>query len=256
MVLKHLNLKDVEKIRLVLSTYQDGGGMLPSKDGLTLPGWRDFERTIALVLNGKAQENKAVFDVLVPIPRKPLAMIGIACKMRGELDLLKRTGRVAFELSNSAGKFWGWLQKGGLTSKTYFRNPKLVGRRLLKLVESWHLAVSTRRGGAVELDKSFYLVLSWNRKGWYQLHQFKVDLPKPDTLRWYFPTKRCLRGDDQNGTLFEWYGESGGQLKYYPLSKKAVWRSPQFQLEPIKNAKQGLLAKAAAYFPEAWKQAQ
>ena len=255
MGLKRLSVKDVEKIRLILSIYQDGAGMLPSKDGLTLPGWRDFERTVALVLNGKAQENKAVFDVLVPIPRKP-TMIGIACKMRRELDRLKRTGRVAFELSNSAGMFWDQLRKDGLTSKTYFKKPELVGCRLLNLVESWHLAVSTRRGGAVELDKSFYLVLSWNREGWYQLHQFKLDLPKPDALRWYFPTKRCLRGDDQDGTLFEWYGESGGQLKYYPLSKKAVWRSPQFQLEPIKNAKQGMLAKVTTYFPEAWEKVQ
>ena len=254
MALKHLGIKEVEKIRLLLSTYQDGSGMLSNKDGSTLPGWRDFERTIALVLNGTAQENKAAFDVLVPIPHKPLAMIGIACKMRRELDRLKRTGRVAFELSNSSGMFWDQLRKNGLTSKTYVKKPELVGLHLLNLVEGWHLAVSRRRGGAIELEKSFYLVLSWNRQGWYQLHQLKVDLPKPDTLRWYFPTKRCLRGDARDGTLFEWYGESGGQLKYYPLSEEAVWRSPKFQLEPIKNAKQEMLAKVALYFPEAWKQ--
>lgn len=252
MALKRLGIKEVEKIRLILSTYQDGSGMLTKKDGSTLPGWRDFERTIALVLNGKAQENKAVFDVLVPIAHKPLAMIGIACKMRGELDRLKRTGRVTVELSNSSGMFWDQLRKNGLTSKTYLKEPELVGRHLLNLVESWHLAVDRRRGGAVELDKSFYLVLSWNRQGWYQLHQFKVALPKPATLKWYFPTKRCLRGDDRTGTLFEWYGESGGQLKYYPLSEKAIWCSSQFQLEPLKNVK-GVLAKAAAYFPKAWK---
>ncbi|MBI3311969.1 MAG: hypothetical protein HYZ88_00370 [Candidatus Omnitrophica bacterium] len=171
--------------------------------------------------------------------------------MRGELDRLRRTGRATIELSNSSGMFWDQLRKHGLTAKTYFKKPGLVGRDLLNLVESWHLAVSSQRGGAIELDKSFYLVLSWNRQGWYQLHQFKVTLPAPDTLKWYFPTKRCLRGDDQRGTLFEWYGESGGQLKYYPLSEQAVWRSSPFQLEPLKNA-QGLLTKAAAYFPNAW----
>ncbi len=37
--------KEIEKFRLILSTYQDGSGMLKRKDR-TLPGWRDFERSI------------------------------------------------------------------------------------------------------------------------------------------------------------------------------------------------------------------
>lgn len=224
---------------------------LPGQDGSTLPGWRDFERTVALVLDGKGQENKAVFDVLLSIPRKQ-KVIGIACKMRRELDRLHKTGRVAFELSNSSGMFWGQLRKHGLTDKTSLKKPKLVGHYLLELVESWHRTVGTDHGGLIDLSRSFYLVLSWNRQGLYQLHQFKIALPKPGSLKWHFPTKRCLRGEDNRGTLFEWYGESGGQLKYYPLLEQAVWRSVQFQLEPLKNS-QGLVAKASAYFPKTWK---
>lgn len=66
---------------------------------------------------------------------------------------------------------------------------------------------------------------------------------------------RRLRGQDNSGTLFEWYGESGGQLKYYPLATSTLWESDVFQLEPMPKedtAQYGVLAKARAYFPERW----
>jgi hypothetical protein len=83
-------------------------------------------------------------------------------------------------------------------------------------------------------------------------------------LRWYFPTvarrgaqtpARRINGDDELGTLFEWYGESGGQLKYYPLASSALWASEQFRLEPLRETEYGVLAKATAYFPELWAEA-
>ncbi|MEW6739449.1 MAG: hypothetical protein ACOYU2_00250 [Nitrospirota bacterium] len=58
----------VEKFRLLLSTYQDGSGMLAQKQGRTLPGWRDFERAVAVAFNGESQENKFIFDVLLTDP--------------------------------------------------------------------------------------------------------------------------------------------------------------------------------------------
>jgi hypothetical protein len=65
-----------------------------------------------------------------------------------------------------------------------------------------------------------------------------------------------LRGQDEKGTLFEWYGESGGQLKYYPLVEHALWKSDIFQLEPLPmdwREKHGILAKARDYFPNLWR---
>lgn len=62
-------------------------------------------------------------------------------------------------------------------------------------------------------------------------------------------------GEDNLGTLFEWYGESGGQLKYYPLVEKAVWKSDRFQLEPLPSDQDlhyGILSKAAMYYPRLW----
>jgi hypothetical protein len=62
-------------------------------------------------------------------------------------------------------------------------------------------------------------------------------------------------GRDNIGVLFEWYGESGGQLKYYPFASNAKWASVPFQLEPLPDAEgYGILAKASAYFPQLWEE--
>jgi hypothetical protein len=246
---------EVEELRLILSTYQDGTGMLAQKGGATLPGWRDFERTVAVVFGGEAQENKAIFDVLVPNQIARQTYFGLSCKMRRELSRIDTIGRVAFELSNSAGKFWDHLYSKKINQKNYKKRPAEVGAALLELVEQWHDEVSLKRGGPVDLAGSSYFVLSWNKAGWYQLHQFPITLPDPKTLKWHFPTARCLKGDDRSGTLFEWYGESGGQLKYYPRAEDAIWASKRFQLEPLKDAEHGIIAKVSAYFPELWAKA-
>jgi len=259
------NLADhaVERIRLILSTYQDGTGMLAQKEGLTLPGWRDFERAVALALSGEAQENKFIFDVLLPIGNSHMKC-GISCKMRRELDRVDRDGRVTIEISNSAGKFWDYLNLQGINQSNYKERPSEVGQALINLIEQWHQSVSLDQGGLVDLSCSFYLVLSWNKKGWYQLHQFDLKMPDPKQINWYFPNfrnesgvlARRLIGDDEAGALFEWYGESGGQLKYYPLAQNALWTSERFQLEPLKkDAEYGLLEKVAMYFPELWAKA-
>ncbi len=253
---------EIEKLRLLLSTYQDGSGMLALKNGLTLPGWRDFERAVALAFNGEAQENKAIFDVLLTDPNQLEAKSGLSCKMRGELNrVIKKDGRVTIELSNSAGKFWDYLKTKEIHQANYKDKPSEVGGALLELVEQWYEQVSFTTGGNINLNKSFYLTLSWNRNGLYQLHQFPINLPDPKSLKWYFPSvnrkgveglARRLKGDDEDGTLFEWYDESGGQLKYYPFGNKAVWASEVFHLEPLPNTEYGILAKAAAYFPQKW----
>ncbi len=256
--------EEMEKIRLVLSTYQDGSGQHPSKAGLTLPGWRDFERSVAAALGGIAQESKFIFDVLIPDPSRLGFFFGLSCKMRRTLNETRKTGQVTLELSNSAGKFWNALNAYDLYQQNYKSNPSLVGKALIDLVNIWHEAVSIGKGGMVDLTKSFYLALSWNKQGEYQLFQFPLSLPKPENLEWDFPvvqvsegkkTGRRLRGRDSEGVIFEWYGESGAQLKYYPRVVDAIWRSDIFTLEPLpeeNSSKYGVLAKARAYFPKRW----
>jgi hypothetical protein len=86
-------------------------------------------------------------------------------------------------------------------------------------------------------------------------------LPDPTSLTW---TVREAKGGDENrGTLIgtkdgkvviEWYGISGGQLKYYPTIADVIWQSEQFSLEPIPDSESGygLIQKARTYFPEKW----
>ncbi len=234
-----------EKLRLILSTYQDGSGQ--NDEGYS-PGWRDFERAVAATFEGRALESKYVFDVIVP-PKDGSSSYGISCKMRGELeytidktikDQVKK-GRVSMELANSAKKFWGRLKDRGIDETIYKKKPTESGITLVEHIKSLHDAVSIENGGIVDLSKSSYLVLQWGKNNWYQLFQFPVYLPDPRTLFWHYPIKTQkdgteiqavgLVGKDEYGTIFQWYGDSGGQLKYYPLVKNALWKSPRFQLE-------------------------
>lgn len=253
---------EVEALRLILSMYQDGTGQLlhPTIEGLTLPGWRDFERTVSLVFGGsapKGKEGKNVFDVWIPDSSRQGVNIGLSCKMRGEWSYLQRTGRVTMELSNSAQQFWQRLNERGISVERYKSLPREVGTELINLVKEWHRAEDLLSGGSVDLGKSAYLSLMWSRKGQYQLHQFRLDLPNPSALTWRFPVNprtsmlmAGLRGLDASGEkVFEWYGEAGGQLKYYPLAAEAIWRSPAFQLEPLPPSR-GVYRRAVSYFPQ------
>lgn len=255
---------EIERLRLVLSTYQDGTGMLASGSA-TLPGWRDFERALALAFGGVASENKDIFDVRLPDPYRAGVFFGLSCKMRRELHRLDRDGRVTIELSNSAGKFWDHLNAKHIFQSNYRDYPSSVGMALIELVSQWHQDSGLGQGGNVDLSKSCYLILSWNRDGWYQLHQFAITLPEPDSLEWHFPTLAVKEGsrraarhlratDSDGGVIFEWYGESGGQLKYYPLAENALWESSRFRLELIPPGQEhGVLRKARTYFPIQWR---
>lgn len=258
------NDSEVEKIRLLLSTYQDGTGMLATKDGRTLPGWRDFERSVALALNGTASESKDIFDVVLARPEATIASpkYGLSCKMRSELNRIRRDGRVNIEVSNSAGKFWDYLATKGLNQGNYRESPREVGVSLIELIDTWHQAESIATGGTIDLGKSCYLVLLWNGMGDYQLFQYRLNVIDPAVLIWSFPPPRIVKGQlsetrrlighDGIGTLVEWYGESGGQLKFYPFVTSAVWNSHQFRLEPLPGIEHGILNKVVAYFPDQW----
>lgn len=255
--------KEFERIRLLLSSYQDGTGMLNFRDGRNLPGWRDFERSVALALDGVAPEGKQVFDVILSRGEEDVGKYGISCKMRSELDRIDRDGRVTIEVSNSLGKFWDYLHTKGITHADYRAEPVKVGISLVELVHSWEEAEGVAEN--IDTAHSCYLVLSWNRSGLYQLHQFPLRLFDPEAITWHFPvvarqgsneTARRLVGDDAYGTLVEWYGESGGQLKYYPFATEAMWCSERFTLEPLPEERYGVAHKAAEYFPELWAQAR
>lgn len=251
-----------QKLRLILSTYQDGSGQLRVSENNTLPGWRDFERAVAIAFHGKAQESKSIFDVIVP---NDGWHYGISCKMRGTLRETIKKRYVSLELSNSAKQFWDAISGYQINEQTYRNHAALVGKALIERVQRWHDAAGTESGGNVVLAKSFYLTLSWDQRSeQYQLHQFRHTLPDPTALVWDFPKSKRkgevvegsrLVGKQDEHRLLEWYGQSGGQLKYYPLTKDAIWQSDVFRLEPLprqNDSQTVIMTKIQSYFPEQW----
>jgi len=244
---------EIERLRLILSTYQDGTGMLVH-GGATLPGWRDFERSVALAFGGAASESKAIFDVVLSAPAADgRPQYGISCKMRRELNRVVRDGRVTIELSNAAGEFWSALRAREVSEATLSERADIAGVALDSVVRAWHQGVSHAAGGEVDIGRSYYLVLLWNKDLDYQLFQFPLDLWDASRLKWSVPSgAKRLCGHDGNGDLIEWYFGSGGQLKLYPLATTAIWRSDRFRLEPLPATLPPAIGKAATYFPDHW----
>lgn len=261
--------EEVEKLRLLLSTFQDGTGQLAISAHRSLPLWRDFERSVALAFIGSSPENKGVFDVLIPDPCKPNTSYGLSCKMKDYLDTAHKKGNAYLELTNPAGKFWDELAKYSITSQNYKsgNNPSQTGKIIIDLVKAWHEKEDIRNGGSVDLAKSYYLSLLWSKKNnLYQLFQLDLNLPDPRTLQWHCPSvkrggklqqAKHIKGTLNSDILFDWFGESGGQLKYYPLLSTATWYSDPFHLEPLPRnvEKRGLEAKVTSYFPTLWEKA-
>jgi transcriptional regulator with XRE-family HTH domain len=246
-------IEEIEKLRLILSTYQDGSGMLAAGEERTLPGWRDFERAVAVCFSGIALESKAIYDVLIPVTNQSDAYYGISCKMRNTLRQVESDGRVTIELSNAAGEFWDLLKPFGIHQQNYEDHAQTVGQVLLKRVGDWHKAADIQNGGMVITDHSIFLSLQYNRStGNYQLFQFSIQMPDPDSIDWTAQGRHLI--GKQNGlTLIEWYGFSGGQLKYYPHVSKAKWVSQKFQLQPLpKDFSLSVISKVELYWPELW----
>jgi hypothetical protein len=253
---------EIERLRLVLSTYQDGSGMIKtSLENFTLPGWRDFERACALTFNGITVENKFFVDVIFPFVSTS-SFYGIDCKMKRELRTAESKGRIYVEVTNASKLLWSYLYSKGVTESNFRNEPELAGNSLVEAIEILKKSSSLAYpSGLIEIERSYYFVLLWNTDGFYCLYQLPLALPLPQDLIW-----KCHVSKRSDGTettrlvgvslgeiLYEWYGESGGQFKYYPPVSSAVWVSERFQLEPLPDfLEHGLLAKARAYFPNLW----
>ena len=256
-------LIEFERLRLVLSTYQDGSGMNAImrryewhqiNNARTTPGWRDFETAVSATFGGVASENKHVYDVSFSIPDRPGVEYGISCKMRGELRTAARNGRGYIELTNAAQALWSAVKSlSELDETNYTSNPGAVGAALIYQVEEWHWRHDYRKGGKYDTDHCAFLNLLFNpRSGEYQLFQFPIHLPKANKLQWSHRSATII-GSDGDGIVFEWYPLSGGQLKYYPPIKHASWSSTTFKLEPLpQNITDVSLQKAESYFPARW----
>lgn len=213
-----------------------------------MPGFRDFERGLASVIGGVASENKGVFDVTRFVPKGK--NYGVSCKMAAFPAAYMNAAFV--ELSNSAAKFREYLLERQINWVT---EPQLAGPAIIELVTKWHSLAAIEHD--IDLGSSKYVILSRNST-WteFQLSCYPLDLygfnPIGDIM--WQSTKTRIDGFVQIGNrkhkLWQWYPNSGGQLKWWPPLAWAEWSTPRFVLEKPPAIQPTTRAKE--YFPNLW----
>lgn len=242
-----LDAAEFEALRLVLSLYRDGSGQNQTAWG-SMPGFRDFERGLASVVGGVAAENKGVFDVIREVPDGP--GFGLSCKMAKFAPKKKQAAFV--ELSNAAAKFRAHLLSRQINWVT---EPGLAGPALIELISSWHHEDARRLG--LSLQDSKYVVLS-RSSNWseFQLSTYPLDLYRSNPIGeidWE-STKSRIDGfvnvEGRRHLLWQWYPNSGGQLKWWPPFLWSEWSTDRFTLErpPVILP----TSRAREYFPDLW----
>lgn len=263
---------EVQVFRLAMSTFQDGSGQEREKDDSTRPGWRDFERIFAELLNGRGSENKEIFDVIVKSNSVTNEDYGLSIKSKQlsritAISDLEDHGRVYMEVANSPAKFWAALSVEHITEQDFRnqRKPQEIGNTIISVLHTWHEEAAKKHnssniGRSLNLRKSAYITVSYSEKRkdiprQFQIHSFSMEYPK--NIKWKYLSSRCLRGYDPENpeeVLIDWYALSGGQLKYYPKANKAKYKSIQFSLAIPPRLQ--ILDKVKDYWPADWKKLQ
>jgi hypothetical protein len=253
-------------LQLLLSTYCDGSGAERERDGTTRPNWRQIERCVADLFGVRTAEDKSIFDVIAPDDETPRPYYGLSIKSKQlphyTFSDLDRGARVYMEVTNSPAKLWRALTDGFGISEADFRMRKFakeIGHAVIATVLSWHVTGkrefdSANPGKVIDLKSSRYMCFSYSAtkiggSRCYQVHCFPLEYPAD--IIWEFTSQNCLRGyDPEHPTepLVDWYGLSGGQLKYYPKGTKATFRTSPFLL--LRPRHLSNFDRAATYFPE------
>ncbi len=250
---RELNDDEFERLRLLLSTFRDGSGQYLSKLKMYMPDYLAFERATAFVCRGETTENKGIFDVLVPSQKKSELPFGISCKMA---TAQPKDRSWFMEMSNSAKKFHDAFDAAGVV---WTRNPALAGQVLVDLVASWHENVRA----AVDVARSKYLLLVHDKQ-WkkFRIVCLDLDLRRADPatdVRWVAEGKGVKKssiagyidiGGGKERRLWQFYANSGGQLKYYPPVEWAEWTTELFELE--EPSVRGPRDKVDEYWPGLW----
>jgi hypothetical protein len=227
----------MERLRLALSSYRDGYGQQVVEGG-TQPGWRDFERAVASVFGGIAQENKYIFDILIPVQDE--LPYGLSCKTKAQ-----QQGYVYMEMANSPAKFLARLDELDIDPKD---NPEAAGPAIVELIGEWHKEAAPN----VDVERSSYVVLTHDVE-WEDFHLFwyPLEFPHTEELVWTMGASgKCITGRLGERKIWDWYPWSGGQLKYYPPFEWARWASEPFRLEMPEV--ETPTEKAKRYWPDLW----
>ncbi|WP_161895957.1 hypothetical protein [Gordonia spumicola] len=252
---RELNPTEIERMRLLLSTFRDGSGQRVKNVDGSMPDYLGFERVTAIVLGGTTNESKHIFDVVAPGGPDRLPW-GVSCKMASEASA--KSNCWFMELSNSAKYLTAAIENRGVDWRT---SPEKAGPILVGTVKSWHEAVRRE----FDVDASKYLLLTHD-KAWreFQIISFGMDIVHavdPAAIDWRVEGKNAEEGDPSSVAgyidtdsgplrLWQWYARSGGQLKFYPPKGWEEWSSVRFELEvaPVHD----LQAKAEEYWPNLW----
>lgn len=241
-----VNTNQCAKLRLLLSTYQDGTGR-DTKDR-TLPGWEDFEDVVEVAFQGQRLKSKSVFDIIVP---GQVLHTGISCKITKTLK--QSTSTVLIEHSRVNAEFFNAMKEKQIKREDMFNQPQICGNTLLSLINNKHEA--SARDGSIDLKKSFFLVMTYDvAEKQFKIFQFPFKMPRASKIIWTFNgSQKHLRGTIDDQLVFQWFHEGGGQVKYYPAIRKAIWNSDIFSLEPLLNTKiNNVKNKVEEYFKEHW----
>ncbi len=245
-----LTVGELERLRLILSTFQDGSGW--EKQG-TRFGFRQFERAFASVVGGQADENKALFDVVAERTTSMGAIdrIGFSCKLRGKLR--NATKHIYIEVSNAVSQFDKHLQSLGLPNKDAYReDPTQAGKGVLQWIGSLHMRDAEARG--IHLPESVYSVMLYDDKaGTFELFEIPIDILLSDVVDWS-ATGNHLVAKIGSTVAIEYYWKAG-QLKFYVPPSRVVWRSGVFTLEALPFGAKTLIVRAEEMFPVAWAKA-
>lgn len=260
---------EVLLFKLMLATFRDGSGNQKDNDNRTRADWRQIERCVAELLNGDGGEDKGIFDVIL-LDQQDVALaygFSIKSKQLCPRDFLKlqTDGRVYMEIANSPAKFWNAIGNEHELTENDFRNmssPNLIGGTVLNTVMEWHREgkrqfdvspSNLQQGKSLDLGNSCYLCITSSNscaERLYQVHSFPLEYP--GNIQWRYKSAACLSGydpDSPNDVLVDWYGVSGGQLKYYPSVSKARYSTNVFSI-PTPPRVMTIREKANMYFPD------
>ena len=242
------NEDEMTRLQLVLATFKDGSGNTKMPDGSFRADWRQVERSIAEVFGGQTAESKAVFDVDI-IPEDGGRPYGLSIKT----SLRKTDDRVLLELNNSPAKMLKHAVSLGLARQdgqqaVWACTDAEMGYSVIDAVKTWHSECE----GTHDLTGSSYVVMTHDRsKNAFELFWYRLDLGNPRALRWTERGRAVIGLDAAGMVRWEFYQDSGGQLKWYPDGNSARWRSGVFTL-PNPPPMRTLTEKAREMFPDAW----
>ncbi len=224
---------ELEVFRLLMSAYAVGiGSQWDKETGHYWPGWREFERIVALLVGGKAEENKGPYDVSIPLGGGKKA--GISCKVKRRDDSLYRKGQVYIEISNQNTQARENILKGRSLEHV---NVLEAGKRLVEFVNNEYVRKAGEMGFSTE--KLAVLHMTWWTRGnnfHYRLFLWrgpmKIYCRNLSQIKWERPGKGLVGKVEVNGNeakLVEYY-PSGGHIKHYPFQETADWTSEETSL--------------------------